>query len=233
MPYNGPKDYFPPNLVAIGLLDKLCRNCNKAFPEIECKHCEQRLCHACVAWHGNHQTASESHSDLHQTIEAADTLIQDTNPHQHAIFNDIGALAGIMHQKVDDGIQRLTSSVKDKLLMDIDAYRDWSTQFSTKIAEARRIYNESATIIKQPYNNDAIQKELPPMITRCQSIQKDLKSDLGETLPVAKLKLKYDFHDLPSLESCVSIETIKSANGKYMYFICISHGSSYNCILTY
>jgi hypothetical protein len=121
-----------------------------------------------------------------------------------------------MHQKVDDDIQHLTSTVQDKLLMNIDEYRDWSTEFSAKVSEARRVYNESAAIINEPYNSEITQPELTPIIEHCQSVQKEIETFMSDTPPVVKLGLKYDIHDLPSIEASVSIDAHRTENGRYL-----------------
>ena len=204
IPAGGVVD-FPPNPMAIALLDSMCKSCHKALPQADCAHCGLPLCTFCLSKHAVRQALD----DLQQSVEAATKSVNKLDEHQMPIFKDIDMLASSLHQKVDSEIQSLRERVKSMMAEKVDSTWDRFVEYYAKITVANSYYQMASETVGQPFSGEESHAAFRDVIRTSESMKKDLETYIGEmaTIPVSDLSLIYDVEELPTIKYCVRIDT--------------------------
>ena len=193
-------DGFPRNLVVAGMIDTLCGECRSKEPEVECSHCDKRLCVDCQKNHLEFEDGRQSLQEVSATLQKGKVALNQLNDTEYehlslVVEQEIKKVAESIVQKVHERTEMLITKMKTLVQANLDSRKPWEDNVKKCMEETQSYLDTMTSEIGEVFGDHVTEKLISDI--KAQSHNKIRKLELAismisKTPPLSKPFIKYN-----------------------------------------
>ena len=187
-------DGFSRNLIVAGMIDTLCGECRSKEPEVECSHCNKRLCVDCQKNHLEFEGGRHSLQEVSATLQKGKVALNNTE-YEHLILvveQEIRKAAEIIVQKVHERTEMLIAKMKTHIKSTIDSQKLWKDNVKKCMDETQSYLDTMTSAIGEVFGDHVTEKLISDIKTQSRDKIRKLELAISKTPPLPKPFIKYN-----------------------------------------
>ena len=187
-------DGFPRNLVVAGMIDTWCCECRSKEPEVECSHCNKRLCVDCQTSHLSFEGGRHSLQEVSSTLQKGKVALGDTG-FEHlslVVVQEIKKVGELLIQKVHERIEMLIVKMKTHIKSNFNSRKPWEDNVKKCMEETQRYMDTMSSAIGDVFGDHVTKKLISDIKTQSRDKIRKLELAISKAPPLSKPFIKYN-----------------------------------------
>ena len=186
-------DGFPRNFVVAGMIDSWCGECRSKEPEVECSHCNRRLCLDCQTNHMSFEGGRHSLQEISLTLHKGKVALND-KAFEHlslVVEQEIKKVDELLVQKVHKRTDMLIAKMKTLIKSNLESREPWKDNVKKCMEETQSYLDTMTSAIGEVFGDHVTEKLISDIKTQsCDKIRK-LELAISKAPPLSKPFIKY------------------------------------------
>ena len=185
---------FPCNLVVAGLIEILCGECMSKEPEVECSHCNKRLCVDCQTNHLQFEGGRHSLKEVGLALQKGEVALNDT-AYEHlslVVEKEIKKVEELIFQKVRERTEKLTVEMKTVVKSNLDSRKPWKDNVKKYMEETQSYLETMTSAIGEVFGDHVTEKLISDIKTQSSDKIRKLELAISKAPPLSKPFIKYN-----------------------------------------
>ena len=207
VPPSGP-DGFPRNIMVVGMIDSLCKECRMAHPEVTCSHCDKMLCRNCRVAHQAFDKVKQSVDKLQVVIQKGGKEAEITRLGA-AIEHEIDQAMDQLADQLEDRRKTLKAELRNMINEHMVSIKPWRKEVDRKTSEAQTYLDTANRELGDTYSDQITNQQMTDITSQSQQKINEIESIINKAPSLPKPVLKYNSHQAVStISSFGSIELL-------------------------
>ena len=210
VPSSGPYG-FSRNIMAVGMIDSLCKECRMAHPEVTCSHCDKTLCRSCHVAHQAFDAVKQSVDKLQVVIQKGGKDVKEAEIKRLgvAIDHDIDQAIDHLTDQLEERRNTLKAALWKMINVHLDSLKHWRTEVDRKTSEAQTYLNTANRELGDDYSDQITNQQMTDITSQSQHKINEIESVISKAPSLPTPVLKYNSHQAVSVISAFgSIELL-------------------------
>ena len=194
-PHNA--DGFPRNWVVAGMIDTLCGECRRKEPEVECSHCDKRLCVDCQKNHLEFEGGRHSLQEVSATLQKGKVALNQLNntEYEHlslVLEQEIKKVGETLVKKVHESTEMLITKMKTLVQANLDSRKPWEDNVKKCMEETQSYLDDMTSAIGEVFGDHVTEKLIFDIKTQSRDKIRKLELAISNTPTLSKPFIKYN-----------------------------------------
>ena len=188
-------DGFPRNFVVAGMIDSWCGECRSKESEVECSHCNKRLCVGCQTNHLNFEGGIHSLKEVGLTLLKGEVALNDTVGYGHlslVVEKEIKKVEELIVQKVRERAEKLTVKIKTVIKSNIDSRKPWKDNVNKYMEETQSYLDTMTSAIGEVFGDHVTEKLISDIKTQSRDKIRNLELAISKAPLLSRPFINYD-----------------------------------------
>ena len=187
-------DGFLRNLLVAGMIDSLCCECRSKEPEVECSHCNQRLCVDCQKNHLEFEGGRHSLQEVSATLQKGKVALNNTE-YEHlslVVEQEIKKVGELLVQKVHERTEMLIAKMKTLVQSNLDSRKPWEDNVQKCMEETQSYLDTMTSAIGEVFGDHVTKKLVSDIKAQSRDKISKLELAISKAPPLSKPFIKYN-----------------------------------------
>ena len=187
-------DGFSCNFVVAGMIDSWCGECRSKEPEVECSHCNKRLCVDCQTSHLSFEGGRHSLQEISHTLQKGKVALND-KAFEHlslVVEQEIKKVDELLVQKIHERTEMLIAKMKTLIKSNLESREPWKDNVKKCMEEAQSYLDTMTSAIGEVFGDHVTEKLISDIKTQSRDKIRKLELDISKAPPLSKPFIKYN-----------------------------------------
>ena len=187
-------DGFPRNFIVAGMIDTWCGECRSKEPEVECSHCNKRLCVDCQTNHLSFEGGRHSLQEVSSTLQKGKVAVGDTG-YEHlslVVVQEIKKVGELLVQKVHERTEMLITKMKMHIQSNRDSRKPWEDNVKKCMVETQSYLDAMTSEIGEVFGDHVTEKLISDIKTQSRDKIRKLELAISKAPPLSKPFITYN-----------------------------------------
>ena len=183
---------FPPNIMAAGMIDSLCKECRMTHPEVTCSHCDKMLCRRCNVAHQAFDTVKQSVDKLQVVIQKGGENVKKAEIKRFgaALEQEIDQVMDQLADQLADRRKTLKAELRNMIKEHMDGLKPWRKEVDRKTSEAQTYLDKANRELGDKYSDQITDQQMTDITSQSQHKIKEIESIISKAPSLPRPVLK-------------------------------------------
>ena len=182
------------------MIDACCGECRSKEPEVECSHCNKRLCIECQTNHLEFEGGHHSLKAVGLTLQKGVVVLRDTEYENITLVveQEIKKVGDLLIQKVHERTEMLIAKLKTLVKSNLDSRKPWKDDVEKCMEETQSYLDTMTSAIGEVFGDHVTEKLISDIKTQSSDKIRKLELAISKVSPLSKPFIIYNSAEMMS-----------------------------------